>query len=85
MQLSAKISISLPDRLLRRADKKRRQTGESRSEFFRRAAETLLEADERRNAVDRYVKGYTETPESAAEVAWLAKASAAVVGQDPWE
>jgi metal-responsive CopG/Arc/MetJ family transcriptional regulator len=84
MQPSAKISISLPDRLLRRADKKRKQTGESRSEFFRRAAEELLAAEERRLAVDRYVRGYTASPEDATEVAWLAKASAAAVGEDPW-
>ena len=51
----AKISISLPTALLRRIDRYCRGTGETRSEFLRRAAISSLEAEEHREAVRRYL------------------------------
>ena len=56
MKSAAKISISLPKAALRRADRERRKTGESRSEFFRRALQTLFESANREAAIRSYVE-----------------------------
>jgi metal-responsive CopG/Arc/MetJ family transcriptional regulator len=85
MTRSAKVSISLPQRLLRTADRQRRLTGESRSEFFRRAAEALLAQQERAKAVQRYREGYLQAPESEAEVSWVAEVSSTALADEPWE
>lgn len=70
MGRSAKISISLPDELLRDVERLRSGSRETRSDFFRRAAESLLRQDREREAVERYVRGYVANPESDAEEAW---------------
>ena len=43
--------------------------GESRSELFRRALETLFEKQRYETAVTRYVEGYVAEPESEYEIA----------------
>lgn len=80
MPKTAKISISLPTDLLVRADRERRESGESRSELFRRALETLFREKRREAAVRRYVDGYVAEPESEYEVA-----SAEAVAEDAWD
>lgn len=80
MSKTAKISISLPADVLVRADRERRESGESRSELFRRALETLFREKRREAAVRRYVDGYVAEPESEYEVA-----SAEAVAGDAWD
>ncbi|MGH9380147.1 MAG: ribbon-helix-helix protein, CopG family [Thermoanaerobaculia bacterium] len=80
MQKTAKISISLPTDILVRADQERRESGESRSELFRRALETLFREKRREAAVRRYVDGYVAEPESEYEVS-----SAEAVSKDVWD
>ncbi len=70
MPLIAKVSIRLPDEVLQAVEVRRRQSGEARSGFVRRAVEALLRQDRERDAVDRYVAGYLADPESADETAW---------------
>ncbi len=81
---SAKVSISLPRLLLRTADRARRETGESRSQFFRRAAEALLEERRRQEAVARYLAGYQAVPERPGELAWVAESGLAALAEEPW-
>ncbi|MFP3941238.1 MAG: ribbon-helix-helix domain-containing protein [Thermoanaerobaculia bacterium] len=69
MSTTAKISISIPEDVLERAERERRQTGESRSELFRRALEVLFEKQRQEAAVRRYVEGYVAEPETEYEVA----------------
>ena len=45
MDKSTKVAISLPERVLKAIEKERKARGESRSEFFRRAAEKLLKQE----------------------------------------
>ncbi len=71
MSKAAKISISLPDEVLERADRERDVSGESRSEYFRRALETLFREQERRAQVERYVAGYVSEAESEYEVEFV--------------
>jgi metal-responsive CopG/Arc/MetJ family transcriptional regulator len=65
---TVKVAISLPADLLAAAERERAVSHESRSEFFRRAVETLLAAQRRRDDVARYVASYREQPESAEEI-----------------
>ncbi len=81
---TAKIAISLPEDLLQDIEKERRVRGESRSEFFRRAVETLLNLERERELDEQYIRGYTELPETAEEVAW-AQAGLAALAEVPWE
>ena len=70
MGRSAKISISVPDDLLRDVERMRCVSRETRSDFFRRAAHSLLRQDRDREAVEQYVQGYVTDPESDADEAW---------------
>ncbi len=83
MARAAKVSISLPDDLLRSVEARRHQSRETRSDFFRRAAESLLRQDREREAVDRYVAGYLAQPETEAEIAW-GELGAAHLSQEEW-
>lgn len=81
----ARISISLPTETLRRADRERRATHESRSEFFRRAVDELIRRGREREAVERYIAGYIAQPESAADQEWLDRLGRERLEQEPWD
>lgn len=83
MGRSAKISISMPDTLLRQVELTCAGSRETRSEFFRRAAESLLREVRERDAVERYVQGYLAHPEFDGEAAW-AKVGEAQLAEREW-
>ena len=70
----AKIAISLPDDVHQAVEKERLATGESRSQFFRRAVEERLRRAKERKDVEQYIRGYQLYPETAEEIA-LAEAT----------
>ena len=88
MTRSAKIAISLPEELLRSVEPGCQARGESRSEFFRRAAEEYLRREREREAVEQYVRAYKENPETTEELeeanAWF-RAGLEVLTEVPWE
>ena len=84
MDKSTKVAISLPERVLKAIEKERKARGESRSEFFRRAAEKLLKQEQESKAVETYIRGYCSLPESAEEVNAVHRAGAAVLAEEPW-
>jgi len=81
---SRKIAISLPDSLLARVEESRRTTAESRSAFFRLAAEGLLRERALADRVAEYVDGYTRQPEGPGEIAAADAASAEVFEPEDW-
>ena len=83
MKRAVKVAISLPDDLLHRVDRARRERKLSRSEYFRQAATNLLGLSGEQN-VDRYVRGYANQPESADEVETARAASARSLAAEPW-
>jgi metal-responsive CopG/Arc/MetJ family transcriptional regulator len=85
MSKGARIAISLPRELLRAVEQERRSRGQSRSEFVRRALRDFLEADTRRDAVDRYISGYEKHPETAAETEAEGALGIAALAEEPWE
>src|SRR2546421_12797282 len=75
MNRVVKVATSLPDDLLHRVDRARRERKVSRSEYFRQAATNLLGLTGEQE-IDRYVRGYSEHPERPAEVEAARAASA---------
>jgi metal-responsive CopG/Arc/MetJ family transcriptional regulator len=69
MAKAAKIAVSLETELLRRVERVREQTGESRSAVVSRALRQLTREDEHARRVVEYVQVYRAKPETAAEVA----------------
>jgi metal-responsive CopG/Arc/MetJ family transcriptional regulator len=84
MSDTAKVSISLPREVLQAVERYREERRETRSDFFRRAAEMLLCRDAEREADARYVRGYRENPETEDEIAH-GHAAAARLAEEPWE
>jgi metal-responsive CopG/Arc/MetJ family transcriptional regulator len=84
MDKSAKVAISLPENVLKAIEKERKARGESRSAFFRRAAEKLLKQDQESKAVETYIRGYRTMPESSEEVGAVHLAGVAVLAEEPW-
>lgn len=80
-----KITISLPDEMLQAVEKERDSSGESRSQFFRRAALALIKQNQRNEQDREYVRAYREMPESEEELGWVAAASRAVLAEYPWD
>jgi metal-responsive CopG/Arc/MetJ family transcriptional regulator len=84
MKRAVKVAISLPDDLLHRVGRARRERKVSRSEYFRQAATNLLGLSPEQD-VDRYVRGYSIQPETTAEVEAARAASARGLEAEPWE
>jgi metal-responsive CopG/Arc/MetJ family transcriptional regulator len=80
-----KVAISLSEELFEAAERERAARRETRSEFFRIAVEELLRRRREREAVERYVRGYQEFPESDEEIAVAWASAAQVLAQEPWE
>ena len=85
MGKSAKVAISLPEDILEAVETERKAKGESRSKFFRRAIERLLKQERDSSAVNDYVRGYQEVPESAEEIEAVHRVGSAVLAEEPWE
>ncbi len=84
MSKSTKVAISLPEHVLKAVERERKARGESRSEFFRRAAEKLLKQEQESKAVEKYIHGYCDMPESSDEVEAIHRTGIAVLAQEPW-
>ncbi len=85
MTETKKVAISLPQELMRKIERIRKATGESRSAFISRAIRQALKDREQEFLVARYVEGYRKFPETKEEIE-LAEASAArLLAEEPWE
>ncbi len=84
MKRAVKVAISLPDELLHRVDRARREHKVSRSEYFRQAATNWLGLTGEQD-IDRYVRGYSSQPETTDEVEAARAASARGLAAEPWE
>jgi len=85
MRKTAKIAISLPEEVLAAVERERRSSGESRSEFFRRAAETLLRRQQEQKMNELYVSAYQQMPETEGEVEAARRAASSILAEEPWE
>lgn len=83
MPKTAKVAISLPKELLRGVEKERLARGETRSEFVRRALEAFLRREQ--EAIEQYIQGYRNDPETDEELGWVEAASLAALADNPWD
>lgn len=81
----AKIAISLPDKVLESIEKERKTRGETRSEFFRRAVEAFLRREREREAIEQYIRGYQQYPETQEDVDLATAMSYWGLEEEPWE
>ena len=84
MGKTAKIAISLPEELLQGIERERRAKGETRSAFFRRAVEAFLRRERERDAIEQYIRGYQEQPETEEEVVFAESTGLAALAVNPW-
>jgi hypothetical protein len=80
----AKIAISLDAELLRRVEKVRGRTGESRSAVVGRALRLLTEQGRRAELIEQYQRCYRDTPEGAVEISVARRLSRRSVASLPW-
>ena len=85
MGKTAKVAISLPEEVLTAVEMERRTTGETRSEYFRRAVERRLSQERESSAIRAYLRGYRQFPESAGEIEAAQRMGCAVLASEPWE
>ena len=81
----AKIAISLPKDVLDAVERERRDSGESRSEFFRRAVEILLRRQREQEMNELYVRAYQQMPETKEEVEAARRAASNILAEESWE
>lgn len=85
MGKTVKVAISLPEGVLAAVEDEIRSSGESRSQFFRRAVQTFFELQRERALSEQYVRGYTEMPETDEEVEAARLAASTVLAEEAWE
>lgn len=85
MAKTAKVAISLPDELLAAVELEIQGSGESRSEFFRRAVEAFFKLQQERALSEQYVRGYMRMPEIDEEVEAARLAASAILAKEVWE
>lgn len=82
MSETVKVTISLPRELLELVERERHET---RSELFRRAVESWLAQRRKKGAVDRYVQGYLDHPETEKEGLESWGRAQSSLAAEPWE
>ncbi len=85
MSGTAKIAISLPQSVLEEIEKDRRKRGESRSEFFRRAAEERLRQNHLAGLEEQYRAGYRRYPETPEEIEAADRAGVELLSKATWD
>ena len=80
-----KITISPPDEVLRDIDGVRGARGETRSEFVRGAVVDFLRIERERRAVEQYVRGYQELPETIEDTGGLLELGLSAMAGEPWD
>ncbi len=84
MPKTTKIAISLPDDMLTVVEEQRKESGESRSEFFRRAVQLLLRRHREMDKTERYIRAYQKNPETKEEIEAARHAASAILSEESW-
>lgn len=84
MPRTSKIAISLPEEVLTAVEKEREESGESRSQIFRRAVELLLQQRKERELSEQYIHAYQKMPETKEEVTAARRAASTILAEEPW-
>ena len=85
MPKAVTVAISLPSTIFQTVEKERQKRGESRDEFFRQAVQEFLRDLQEKRNVERYLQGYLEQPETAAEAREASTVSYTALAEEPWD
>jgi metal-responsive CopG/Arc/MetJ family transcriptional regulator len=84
MSKTTKIAISLPVDILDEVERERKETGESRSQLFRRAMEMLLRRHREQEISRQYIRAYEQVPETTEEIEAARRAAGSILSGEPW-
>jgi metal-responsive CopG/Arc/MetJ family transcriptional regulator len=84
MPKTSKIAISLPEEVLTAVERERQESGESRSQIFRRAVDLLLRQQKEKEMSEQYVRAYQQLPETKEEVIAARRAASTILAEEPW-
>ena len=84
MSKTVKIAISLPEEVLNAVEQERKESGESRSELFRRAVELLLRRHREQDMNEQYIRAYAQTPETKEEIDAARRAASVILAEESW-
>jgi metal-responsive CopG/Arc/MetJ family transcriptional regulator len=84
MSKTAKIAISLPVDILNDVEREREESGESRSELFRRAVELLLHRRRQQEMSEKYIRAYELMPDSTEEIEAARHAAGNILSGESW-
>jgi len=85
MPKTSKIAISLPEEVLTAVEREREESGESRSQIFRRAVDLLLRQRKEREMSEKYIRAYQQVPETEEEVTAARRSASTILAQEPWQ
>ena len=85
MPKTSKIAISLPEEVLTAVERERDESGESRSQIFRRAVDLLLRQRKEREMSELYIRAYQQVPETKEEVDAARRAASTILAEEPWK
>jgi metal-responsive CopG/Arc/MetJ family transcriptional regulator len=85
MLKTTKIAISLPEDLLSAVEQERKESGESRSELFRRAVEMLLHRRKEQVISEQYIQAYEQQSETKEEIEAARRSASVILAEEPWQ
>jgi metal-responsive CopG/Arc/MetJ family transcriptional regulator len=85
MPKTSKLAISLPEDMLNAIEKESAESGESRSQVFRRAVGMLLPQKTARLMSDQYIRAYQLVPDTKEEVIAARHSASIILAGEPWQ
>jgi len=85
MPKTSKIAISLPEEVLTAVEREREESGESRSQIFRRAVDLLLRQRKEQEMSEKYIRAYQHLPETKEEVTAARRSASTILSEEPWQ
>ncbi len=85
MPKTSKIAISLPEEILAAVEREREESGESRSQIFRRAVDLLLRQRKEQEMSEKYIQAYQRVPETKEEVTAARRSASSILAAEPWQ
>lgn len=84
MPKTTKIAISLPQDMLNAVEQITKESGESRSELFRRAVAMLLRRHLEQEMSEQYIRAYKQIPETREEIEAARHAASTILARESW-
>jgi metal-responsive CopG/Arc/MetJ family transcriptional regulator len=85
MPKTSKIAISLPEEVLTAVEREREESGESRSQIFRRAVDLLLRQRKEQEMSEQYIRAYQQVPDTKEEVTAARRSASTILAEEPWQ